>query len=103
QGRRREQGMVGEEAYDEARHNLETARAHLAALQERAARGLAGLGGDARLPTERHPRVLERQAALAGAALEPQGPRVPAPAAGTVSNLKLQPGMNVARGVAVFS
>ena len=103
QRRLREQGMVREEAYDEARHNLETARAHLAALQERAARGLAGLGGDARLPTERHPRVLEAQAALDAAALELARTRVTAPAAGTVSNLKLQPGMNVARGVAVFS
>ena len=103
QRRLREQGMVREEAFDEARHNLETARAHLATLQERAARGLAGLGGDARLPAERHPRVLEAQAALDAAALELARTRVSAPAAGTVSNLKLQPGMNVARGVAVFS
>jgi len=103
QRRLREQGMVREEAYDEARHNLETARAHLTALQERAARGLAGLGGDAKLPAERHPRVLEAQAALDTAALELARTRVSAPAAGTVSNLKLQPGMNVARGVAVFS
>jgi membrane fusion protein (multidrug efflux system) len=103
QRRLREQGMVREEAYDEARHNLETARAHLTALQERAARGLAGLGGDAKLPAERHPRVLEAQAALDTAALELARTRVTSPAAGTVSNLKLQPGMNVARGVAVFS
>ena len=103
QRRLREQGMVREEAFDEARHNLETARAHLATLQERAARGLAGLSGDARLPAERHPRVLEAQAALDAAALELARTRVSAPAAGTVSNLKLQPGMNVARGVAVFS
>jgi membrane fusion protein (multidrug efflux system) len=103
QRRLREQGMVREEAYDEARHNLETARAHRTALQERAARGLAGLGGDTKLPTERHPRVLEAQAALDSAALELARTRISAPTAGTVSNLKLQPGMNVTRGVAVFS
>ena len=103
QRRLREQGMVREEAYDEARHNLETARAHLTALQERATRGLAGLGGDAKLPADRHPRVLEAQAALDAAALELARTRITAPAAGTVSNLKLQPGMNVARGIAVFS
>ena len=103
QRRLKEQGMVRDEAYDEARHNLETARAHLVGLQERGARGLAGLGGDAKLPTERHPRVLEAQAALDAAALELARTRVVAPAAGTVSNLKLQPGMNVARGVAAFS
>ena len=103
QRRLREQGMVREDAYDEARHNLEAARAHLTALQERAARGLAGLGGDAKLPAERHPRVQEAQATLDAAALELARTSVLAPAAGTVSNLKLQPGVNVARGVAAFS
>ena len=95
--------MVREDVYDEARHNLDAARARLAALQERAARGLAGLGGDPKQPTERHPRVLEAQAALDTAALELARTSIRAPAAGTVSNLKLQPGMNVARGVAAFS
>ena len=47
--------------------------------------------------------MLEAQAALDTAALELARTRVSAPTAGTVSNLKLQPGMNVARGVAVFS
>ena len=47
--------------------------------------------------------MLEAQAALDSAALELARTRVLAPAAGTVSNLKLQPGMNVARGIAVFS
>ena len=103
QRRLKEQGMVREDAYDEARHNLDAARARLVALQERAARGLASLGGDAKLPAARHPRVLEAQAALDSAALELARTRVLAPTAGTVSNLKLQPGMNVARGIAVFS
>jgi membrane fusion protein (multidrug efflux system) len=103
QRRLREQGMVREEAYDEARHNLEAARARLAAVQERAARALAGLGGNLKLPTERHPRVLEARAALDAAALDLARTSIHAPAAGTVSNLKLQPGVNVARGVATFS
>ncbi len=103
QRRLREQGMVREDAYDEARHNLEAGRARLAALQERAARGLAGLGGDAKLPTSSHPRVREAQAAHDSAALDLARTRVSAPAAGTVNNMKLQPGAQVARGVAVFS
>jgi membrane fusion protein (multidrug efflux system) len=103
QQRLREKGMVREDAYDEARHNLDAARARLGALRERAARGLAGLGGDLKLPTERHPRVLEARAALDTAALDLARTRVHAPAAGTVSNLRLQPGMNMARGVAAFS
>jgi membrane fusion protein (multidrug efflux system) len=103
QGRLREKGMVREDAYDEARHNLEAARARLVSVQERAARALAGLGGDPRLRAENHPRVQEAQAALDAAALDLARTRVQAPAAGTVSNLRLQPGMNVARGVAAFS
>src|SRR6185295_2214759 len=103
QRRLKEQGMVREEAFDEARHNLDTARARLTALQERAARGLAGLGGDLKQPTDRHPRVLEARAALDTAALDLARTSIHAPAAGTVSNLKLQPGVNVARGIAVFS
>jgi membrane fusion protein (multidrug efflux system) len=103
QRRLREQGMVREDAYDEARHNLEATRARLAAVQERAARVLVGLGGNPKLPAERHPRVLEAQAARDAAALELARTRVHAPAAGTVSNLKLQAGEHVARGVAAFS
>ncbi len=103
QQRLRERGMVREDAYDEARHNLEAARARLVAVQERAGRVLASLGGDAKLPAERYPRLLEARAALDAAALELARTRVAAPAAGTVSNLKLQPGTNVSRGVAVFS
>jgi membrane fusion protein (multidrug efflux system) len=103
QQRLKERGMVREEAYDEARHNLEAARARLTSVQERAARVLSSLGGDAKLPTERHPRVREAQAARDAAALDLARTRVGAPAAGTVNNMKLQPGAQVARGVAAFS
>jgi len=103
QQRLKERGMVRDDAYDEARHNLDAARARLIAVQERAARVLAGLGGDPKLPAARHPRYLEAQAARDTAALELARTRVSAPAAGIVSNLKLQPGAQVAKGVPVFS
>jgi membrane fusion protein (multidrug efflux system) len=103
QQRLKERGMVREDAYDEARHNLEAARARLIAVKERAARVLAGLGGDPRLPAARHPRYLEAQAARDTAALELARTRISAPAAATVSNLKLQAGEQVAKGAAVFS
>ena len=103
QRRLREKGMVREEAYDEARSNLTTARAHLAALQARATRVLAGLGGAPNLPLERHSRVQEAQTARAAAALDLARTNVHAPAAGTVSNLRLQAGEYLARGVAAFS
>ena len=103
QARLREKGMVREEAYDEARHNLEAARARLVAVQERTRRVLTALGGDLKLPPEQHPRVLEAQAAVDAAALDLSRTRVAAPAAGIVSNLKLQPGEHVATGSALFS
>jgi membrane fusion protein (multidrug efflux system) len=103
QARLREKGMVREEAYDEARHNLEAARARLVAVQERTRRVLIALGGDLKLPPEQHPRVLEAKAAVDAAALDLSRTRVAAPAAGIVSNLKLQPGEHVATGAALFS
>ena len=103
QQRLKERGMVREDAYDEARHNLDAARARLTAVQQRAARVLAGLGGDPKLPAARHPRYLEAQAVRDAAALELARTRISAPAAATVSNLKLQPGTQVTKGVPVFS
>ena len=55
----KERGMGREESFDEARHNLESARARLTSVQERGARVLSSLGGDPKLPAERHPRVRE--------------------------------------------
>jgi len=103
QARLREKGMVREEAYDEARHNLEAARARLVAVQERTRRVLTALGGDLKLPADQHPRVQEAKAAVDSATLDLSRTRVAAPAAGIVSNLKLQPGEHVATGAALFS
>ncbi len=103
QRRLRERGMVREEAFDEARFNLDAARARLNAVRERTLRALVGLGGNPKLPAGRHSRVLEAQAVRDTAALELARTRVHAPAAGTVSNLRLQAGEHVTRGGAVFS
>ncbi len=103
QRRLREKGMVREESFDEARHNLAAARAHVVALQERTKRVLTGLGGNPNLPVERHPRVIEAQTAHAAAALDLARTSVHAPAAGTVSNMRLQVGEYLARGAAAFS
>ena len=103
QMRMKERGMSREDLYDEARSNLDTARRRVASLRERAGRVLASLGGDARLPTERHPRYLEAVAARDSARLDVARAQVFAPAAGVVSNMKLQPGEHVQRGVPVFS
>jgi membrane fusion protein, multidrug efflux system len=99
----KERGMGREDTFDEARHNLDVARARLAAVQERAARVLASLSGDPNLPPDRHPRFLEAQAARNAAQLDLAHTRVTAAAAGVVSNMKLQVGEFVTRGVPVFS
>jgi membrane fusion protein (multidrug efflux system) len=103
QERLKERGMSREDAVDEARHNLEAARARLGAVRERAARTLASLGGDPQMPASRYPRFLEAQAARSAAALDLAHTRISAPAAGMVSNMKLQAGEYVTRGVPVFS
>jgi membrane fusion protein (multidrug efflux system) len=99
----RERGMGREDVHDEARHNLDVARRKREGLRERAARVIASLGGEAGLPAERHPRYREANAVREAAALELARTAVRAPAAGVVSNMRLQPGEHVQKGVAVFS
>lgn len=101
--RLRESGMIRLDAFDEARHNRDAARARLGAIQERAARVLVALGGRADLPIEQHPRMREARAAREEARLALARTRVRAPSAGTVSNLRLRPGENLNRGSPVFS
>ncbi len=99
----RERGMAREQGYDEARHNLEAARRRLEAARERAGRVLAGLGGGPELPLDQHPRYREALATRDAARIDLGRTRVVAPAAGVVSNMRLQPGERVERGVPVFS
>ncbi|HEY8251016.1 MAG TPA: HlyD family secretion protein [Burkholderiales bacterium] len=103
QSKLKERGMGLESSYDEARHNLEAARRRLESSREKAARVLAALGGDAKLPVEGHPSFLAARAARDAGRDELSRVRVLAPAAGIVSNMRLQPGERVERGVPVFS
>jgi len=96
-------GMTREEQYDEARLNLEAARQRLDAVNERAARIVASLGGEVDRPVEQHPRYQQAKAARDAAQLDLARTRIVAPAAGVVSNMKLQAGEYVAKGVPVFS
>jgi len=96
-------GMGREESYDEARHNLESAQRKLDSSRQRVRSVAASLGGDAGLPAERHPRYLQAKAARDAAQVDLERTRVFAPAAGVVSNMKLQAGEHVARGAPVFS
>lgn len=96
-------GMTREEQYDEARLNLEAARQRLDAIKERAARIIASLDGDVDRPLEQHPRYQQAKAARDAAQLDLARTRIHAPADGVISNMKLQAGEYVAKGVPVFS
>ena len=97
------QGMIREEAYDEAKLNLDAARQRLDAIRERASRVRAALGGDVNTPVESHPRYLQARAARESARLDLARSSIAAPAAGVVNNMRLQAGEYVTRGTPVFS
>ena len=103
QARLREKGMGLESNFDEARHNLDAAKRRLEAAREKASRVLASLGGDASIRADAHPSFLAARAARDSGRDELQRVRVSAPAAGIVSNMRLQPGERVERGVPVFT
>jgi membrane fusion protein (multidrug efflux system) len=102
QERLKEKGMTRADAWDEARHNLDAARARLASVQERTNRVLASLGGDPQMPVERHPRYAQAKAEYDAAALDLTRTQIRAPVAGVLSNMKLQVGEYVEKGVPVF-
>lgn len=99
----KEHGMGRADQYDEAKHNLAVAKVRLASVEERINRVLAGLLGDPYLPSERHPRYLEAKAAFDEAGLGLKDSNVYAPAAGVISNMKLQAGEYVEKGTPIFS
>jgi membrane fusion protein (multidrug efflux system) len=99
----KEKGMSRADVYDEAKHNLEEARSRLKNIHESTNRVLAGLLGDPQLPAERHPRFVEAKAAYDAATVDLAHTVVKAPAAGVVTNMKLQVGEHVEKGSAIFS
>lgn len=99
----RAKGMGLESSFDEARHNLDAARKRLEAAREKASRALASLGGDPAIRADAHPSFLAARAARDSGRDELARVRIAAPAAGIVSNMRLQPGERVERGVPVFS
>jgi membrane fusion protein (multidrug efflux system) len=103
QAKLKERGMGLEASYDEARHNLEAARRRLESAREKAARVRAALGGEVKLPVHAHPSFVAARAARDAGRDELARVRVVAPAAGIVSNMRLQTGERVERGVPVFS
>ncbi len=103
QERLKERGMSRADQYDEAKHNLEAAKRRLQTIQEHSKRVQASLGGNLNAPAEDHPRYQEAKAAYDAAMFEFTRTDVKALSDGVVSNMKLQVGEWVNRGVPVFS
>lgn len=99
----KQHGMGRADQFDEAQHNLDVAKVQLASVEERINRVLAGLLGNPSLPPERHPRYLEAKATFDEAGLGLKDSYVYAPASGIISNMKLQSGEYVNKGVPIFS
>jgi len=96
-------GMGSEEAYDEALYELTIGRESLHKLGQRVTRSLATLGGDSELPVEKHPRFRRSMAIREQASINLARTVTKAPAAGVVTNMRLQVGEYVKEGTAVFS
>lgn len=96
-------GMGSEEAYDQALQELKVGEESLGKLDQRIARSLAALGGDPELPVEKHPAFRRAMATREKASVDLARTVINAPAAGVISNMKLQVGEYVKEGTAVFS
>ncbi len=103
QRRLRDKGMGSEERYDQAQHELDMGQRELQAARERIRRVLLALGNDPDMPVEHHARYLHAKAERDRAVLDLERTQVAAPAAGTISNMKLQVGEYVEEGAPVFT
>jgi membrane fusion protein, multidrug efflux system len=99
----KEYGMSRGDVYDEARLNLDVARRQIATVEESANRVLANLSGNPQLAPEQHPRFAEAKTQLDEAQMDLDRTIVTAPAAGTVSNMKLRVGEYADTGAPLFS
>lgn len=88
---------------DTANRNLRNAQDRIATIMQDIAQARAKLGGDASIPTEKQPMVLEAKAMRDKAALDLRRTEVFAPTTGIVTNFDLQPGEYIEAGEVIFS
>lgn len=88
---------------EEMQTEAQVARERINVTRRKLVRLLATLKGDANLPVEDHPTVRERMAERDRAALDLSRTTITAPVAGTVVNLKLQPGEQVRAATPMFA
>ncbi len=97
-------GIASQSAVDRAQHAFDDANGSLSGAQHQAGGVLAQLGGDANIRPERHPAVLQAQAALDAAKLDLSYATVSAPSDGVVTRVEeLQVGDYVGAHAPVFA
>jgi membrane fusion protein (multidrug efflux system) len=97
-------GISSRAQFDQAQHAVQNAQSQLEAAQQQVRSVLALLGGNPNLPPERHPLVLQAQAALDRANLELSYTVIHAPYDGIVAKVEqLQVGDYINPATPVFS
>lgn len=99
----RKRGITSGDHMDRAESDLRMAQERRRAGERKLQRMLTALGGDTNIAPEDHPLFKEKQAALRQAQLDLDRSIVFAPATGTITNMRLQPGEYVEEGRPVFS
>ena len=97
-------GIASQAQVDSATHALDEARSRIAGVEHEIAGVIAQLGGDPKIDPNRHPTVLQAQAALDRAQLNLSYTVITAPADGVVTRVEqLQVGNFVAASTPVFA
>lgn len=99
----KQRGMGSEEAFDQAKHELDVNQETMRKIRQRIARTLAAYGNDANMPAEDHPRYRHAMAVREQALVNLERTIVHAPSKGIISNMKLQVGEYVEEGDSIFS
>ena len=99
----RKRGITSRDHLDRAQSDLTMAQERRLAGHQKIVRALTALGGDPDIKAENHPLYKQKLAALREAQLDLDRSVVFAPAGGTITNMRLQPGEYVEEGRAVFS
>ena len=96
-------GIAPQARMEETESDAEVAQERINVLRQRMARLLTALMGNPDLPVDEHPSVRQQIAERDQAALDLARTAITAPVAGTVVNLRVQPGEQLKLATAVFS